>query len=327
MDAARLTVVIDGVQREFAAGLSVLQALDTCRIELPTLCHDPRLAPTGQCWSCAVALSAGPGLPFHDHPACREPLSEGCEIRTTDASLHDFRRHLLEQLADRVAPADLARFPDKALHRELQHRGIAARAADGAPSGIDRSHPHIRVDMNRCISCRRCVRICEDLQGESVWHVLGRGADLRISTEGDVPLAESACVGCGACVDTCPTATLTDASAWREPPATTWTRTVCPYCGVGCELDVGVAEDRMVAVRPALESPVNKGHLCVKGRYAHAYVDAADRITTARLRRNGRWRSTGWDEAIAFAADGLRAIATEHGPDAIGVLGSARATN
>jgi formate dehydrogenase major subunit len=157
--------------------------------------------------------------------------------------------------------------------------------------------------------------------------VLGRGADLRIATEGDVPLAESPCVGCGACVDTCPTAALTDASAWREPPATTWTRTTCPYCGVGCELDVGVGEDRIVATRPVLDAPVSKGNLCVKGRYAHAYVDAPDRVTTPQLRRDGHWRSAGWDEAIAFAADGLRRIATEHGPDAIGVLGSSRATN
>jgi len=327
MNAARLRVVIDGAECELPAGLTVLQALRTLGVDLPALCHDDRLAPIGQCWSCAVEFSPAPGLPFHNRPACREALREGCEIRSISAALEGFRHNLLEQLADRVAPAELERFPDKALHRELQRYGIAARAGSPDPAAIDTSHPHIRVDMSRCIACRRCVRICDDLQGESVWHVLGRGGDLRIATEGDVPLAESACVGCGACVDTCPTAALTDARAWHEPLPTSWTRTVCPYCAVGCELEVGVADDRIVATRPVLDGPANKGHLCVKGRYALGYVDAADRITTPRVRRDGRWHAVEWDEAVAFVADGLRRIVLEHGPDAVGVLASARATN
>lgn len=327
MNTERLSVVIDGVEREFPGGWTVLQALRAIGVELPTLCHDERLAPVGQCWSCAVEFSPGPGVRFHNRPACHEPLREGCTIRSGGKALEDFRHGLLERLADRVAPAELARFPDKALHRALQRQGIAACAPDPNPAAIDLSHPHIRVDMNRCIACRRCVRICDDVQGESVWHVVGRGAGLRITTEGDVPLVESPCVGCGACVDTCPTAALTDARAWREPVATSWTRTICPYCAVGCELEVGVAEDRIVASRPALGGPSNKGHLCSKGRYAHAYVDADDRIVTPRLRQDGRWLTVDWEQAIAFAADGLRRIVAEHGPDAVGVLGSSRATN
>lgn len=327
MEAARLKVVIDGAERIFPAGTTVLQGLRSMAREVPLLCHDDRLAPVGLCWSCAVEVSLGPGLPFHARPACIEALHDGCEVRSTTAALDAFRRTLLEQLADRAAPGDLLRFPDKALHRELNREGIAARAAEPDAANIDSSHPHIRVDMSRCIACRRCVRICDDVQGESVWHVIGRGAELRIATEGDVPLADSACVGCGACVDTCPTAALTDARSWHEPPATTWTRTVCPYCAVGCVLDVGTSEDRIVAARPALDGPANKGHLCAKGRYAIGYVDAGDRVTTPRLRRDGRWHAVGWDAAIAFAADGLRRIVLEHGPDAVGILGSSRATN
>lgn len=327
MDGSRLNVVLDGEAAEFPAGMTMLQALRSRGIELPTLCHDDRLAPVGQCWSCAVEVSPGPGLPFHHRTACHEPLRDGCEIRTRGEALESFRRNLIEQLADRVAPAELERFPDKALHRALHHHGLAARAPETDAAAIDSSHPHIRVDMSRCIGCRRCVRICDDLQGESVWHVFGRGGDVRIGTEGDVPLIESPCVGCGACVDTCPTAALTDASAWSSAPATAWTRTVCPYCAVGCELEVGIADDHIVATRPVLDAPANKGHLCVKGRYAHAYVDATDRITSPRLRRDGRWQAVGWREAIAFAGDGLRRIVAEHGADAVGVIGSARATN
>lgn len=327
MDAKPLKVVIDGADFEFPPGLTVLQALRQCAVELPALCHDDRLTPVGQCWSCAVEIADDADLQFHNRPACHTPLQDGCVIRTASTALVDFRRGLFDRLADRVAPSELTRFSDKALHRELRHYGIAPRAAESDPAAVDRSHPYIRVDMSRCIACRRCVRICDDLQGESVWHVLGRGGDLRIATEGDVPLAESTCVGCGACVDTCPTAALTDASASHEPVPTAWTRTICPYCAVGCELDVGVADDRIVASRPVLDGAANKGHLCVKGRYAHAYVDAADRITSPRLRRDGRWQTVDWDQAIAVAAEGLRRIVAEHGPDAVGVLGSSRGTN
>lgn len=329
MSEPRRKVVIDGVAHTLPAGGTVLQALRSIGVDFPTLCHDDRLAPTGQCWSCVVEISSGAGQSFDNRPACREPLTADCEVRTTSPALDRFRRHLLEQLADRVAAPELERFPDKPLHRALRRYGIAPRAPSSPDSAaIDVSHPYIRVDMGRCIVCTRCVRICDELQGESVWHVFGRGADLRIATEGDVPLVESACVGCGACVDTCPTAALTDAHAWRAPLATTWARTVCPYCAVGCELDVGVAEDRIVGCRPVVDAPVNRGHACVKGRYAFGYVDAEDRITTPRLRRDdGRWHSADWDRAIEFAADGFRRIVATHGPDAVGVLGSARATN
>lgn len=330
MNEAAVRVVIDGAEHRFPAGTTVLEAVRMLGVHLPLLCHDDRLAPVGQCWSCVVELAESPGRPFRNRPACREPLHDSCEVRTGGPALETFRRNLLEQLADCVSPEDLVRFPDKALHREMQRRGIAPRAPSPRPAGappIDVSHPHIRVDMSRCIACRRCVRICDDLQGESVWHVFGRGADLRIGTEDDRPLVESACVGCGACVDTCPTAALTDANAWQAPAPTAWVRTTCPYCAVGCEFGMGVADDRIVAARPLPDAPANKGHACVKGRYAWSFVDAADRAATPMLRSEGRWRRTGWDEALASVAESLRSIAALHGPDAIGVLGSARATN
>jgi formate dehydrogenase major subunit len=329
--ADTLRAVIDGATLELAAGSTVLQALQRQGQSLPTFCHDARLSPAGLCWSCAVEVAAGPGQPFVVRPACREPLRDGSLVRSSSPALDAFRHGLIERLAVRVAPADLERFPDKPLHAELCRQGIAAGAAgfdaDGAASTIDRSHPCIRVDMSRCIACRRCVRICAELQGESVWHVFGRGADLRIGSEGDLPLAQSRCVGCGACADSCPTAALTDAAAWTLPPPTRWTRTTCAYCGVGCEIEVGVAGERIVATRPVVDSPTSKGHLCIKGRYANGYVDAADRVLQPLLRHNGGWQAASWDDAIGHAAQGLQRIIAAHGPDAVGVLGSARATN
>ncbi|MCC6561691.1 MAG: formate dehydrogenase subunit alpha [Xanthomonadales bacterium] len=322
-----IRAVIDGVAHEFPSGLSVLEALRSIGVELPTLCHDPRLEPAGQCWACSVDIANAPGEAFRTRPSCREPLRDGSSIRSTHAALDSFRHDLIGQLAARVAPDEQARFPDKALHRLLREHGIAGSAPASPPASIDTSHPYIRVDMSRCIACSRCVRICEEVQGESIWHVFGRGPDLRIATAGDVPLAASACVGCGACVDTCPTAALTDASAWHDPIAETWTRTTCAYCAVGCELQVGVADDRIVSVRPALDGPSNRGHACVKGRYAHGYVDAGDRVTTPMLRRDGQWQRVAWDEAESETVARLRGILAKYGPDSVGVLGSARGTN
>jgi len=249
-------------------------------------------------------------------------------IVTNAADLEENRRTLLELLV-RHYPADaIRRFPEKPFHRAVLEAGLAPAAADDAPAaGLDdRSHPYIAVDMARCIDCYRCVRICDELQGQRVWHVRDRGFDTRIRPDGPT-LVDSSCVGCGACVDTCPTGALEDRAASTLLAPSHWTRTVCPYCGVGCELEVGTRSGRIVAVRPSIDAAVNKGHLCVKGRYAYGFVSAADRITDPMIRDKDGWRRASWNEARALVAGRLRELIARHGPDSIGVLGSARATN
>jgi formate dehydrogenase major subunit len=199
-------------------------------------------------------------------------------------------------------------------------------AADPDRDARDLSHPYLVFDRDRCIDCYRCVRACAEVQGQFVWHVRGRGIDTRLEPDG-ATLRESSCVSCGTCVDACPTRALEDRAASPLLRPTQWTRTVCPYCGVGCELDVGSREGRIISVRPVLESPVSKGHLCVKGRYAFDFVNAPDRITGPMIREGTGWRRVSWSEARAFVIGRLRAIIERHGADSVGVLGSARATN
>jgi formate dehydrogenase major subunit len=229
-------------------------------------------------------------------------------------------------LARRYPAAAVEEAPDKPFHRYLRAAGIPA-GAPMPPSGlVDESHPYLRADMSRCIDCYRCVRICADLQGQDVWHLRDRGLETVVHPAGP-SILDSPCVACGACVDTCPTGALEDRSVLRYGTATAWTRTTCPYCGVGCELDYGTRDGRIVASRPATEGRANHGHACVKGRYAFEFVVSGDRIDRPRVRERSGWREAAWAEAIATAAEGLRQIIARDGPDAVGVLGSARATN
>ena len=181
--------------------------------------------------------------------------------------------------------------------------------------------------MSRCITCFRCVRICEEVAGCFVWKAWNRGDRTEIRPANLTSFSNSDCVSCGACVDTCPSGALRDKHSIGEPPPASEVRTVCPYCGTGCEMQVGERNGRLKSVRPVLEAPVNKGHLCVKGRYGWDFVDAPDRITEPMIREGDTWNVVSWDNALNVVADRLRKTIKDFGPEAVGVLGSARATN
>jgi len=317
-------VTIDGRDLDVVAECSVLDAAASTGVAIPALCADPRLAPSGACRLCIV------GIEGQDRPAaaCTTPVRHGMVVHTHTAEIEELRRTLLRMLAARYPPDPVAASPDQPFHRLLTRYGLTGEAAGRVdPALIDDSHPLIHVDLSRCISCWRCVRICDEVQGQFVWHIAGRGAAARIVPDSGTTLADSSCVACGACVDTCPTGALEDAGLGPATLPTTVTRTTCPYCAVGCEMEVGTRDGRIVAVTPAADAPANRGHLCVKGRYAHGFVSSPDRVTAPLVREGGAWRETSWDEAIGVAADQLRRALDDHGPGAVGVLGSARATN
>jgi formate dehydrogenase major subunit len=318
-----LCVTIDGQQHELAAGLTVLQALNALGVEVPQLCHDERVAPAAVCRLCLVEVEGEP----HPVPACATPLSNGMAVRTHSRRLEADRRTILAMLARRH-PADVSRLPETPFLRVLRAYGVDGELGGTRdPSLVDDSHPYLYADMSRCIDCYRCVRICNELQGQFVWMVLNRGDRTRIVPDSGTTLRESSCVSCGACVDTCPTNALEDKTLRSLGLPTDWTRTTCPYCGVGCEMEVGTREGGIVTVRPSLDAPVSKGHLCAKGRYAFGFLRAPDRVTAPMIREGERWREVSWSEAIGFVAGRLRGILERHGPRSVGVLGSARATN
>jgi len=319
-----LQVTINGQAHEFSAGTSILGALREVRIEVPMVCHDDRLAPSGACRLCSVEIAGWNRFAT----ACNTLLANGMSIETHSPVVEATRRTLLQLLAENY-PAEAARaFPEKEFHRYLAQYGVSpsnglfVRRLDP-----DASHPYIHVDMAQCITCFRCVRICNELQGQFVWKIWDRSDATRIVPDSGTTLGDSSCVACGACVDSCPSGALEDKSVLDLGVAEKWMRTTCPYCGVGCEMMVGTCGNRIVQIRPALDAPVSKGHLCVKGRYAFDFVHASDRARQPMIRTNGQWKNVSWPQAIAFAAENLNRIVKTHGADSVGMLGSARATN
>ncbi|MBX3299683.1 MAG: formate dehydrogenase subunit alpha [Acidobacteria bacterium] len=317
--------IINGTPSEFPDGITILEAARRCGADIPTLCADDRLKPAGACRLCLVEVAGS----ARETAACATVLAEGMTVETHSAATEEARKWNLRMLARSYPRKAFEQFPDKPFHRIARQYGLTADdfANEADAAAIDDSHTYIRVDMSRCIDCFSCVRICDEVQGQFVWQVAGRGEYSNIVSDNFGPFGDSSCVSCGACSDVCPTGALEDRSILERGLPEKWTRTTCPYCGTGCEMDVGTRDDKIVQIRPAADAPVNNGHLCVKGRYAFDFVDAPDRMTEPMIRENGEWRAAGWNEVIGLVASRLTEFVERHGRDSVAVLGSARATN
>src|ERR1700674_5557436 len=294
-----LRVTINGVPRQFADGQTILQALQSIDIEVPALCHDSRLKPFAGCRLCVVQVQ-GHARPL---PACDSQLADGMAIETHNPQLEEERRTLLKLLANCYPSEALRRFPEKEFHKQIQKYGLTNDCRDQIPTQPpDASNPYIQVDLSKCILCYRCVRICEEVQGQFVWQIWNRGDATRILPDSGTTLGESSCVSCGACVATCPPGALEDKSVLSTGMPTSWTRTTCPYCGTGCEMHVGTRDGRIAAMKPGLDAPVNRGHLCIKGRYAYEFVYAGDRVSQPMIRKNTNCDHSSWNGAINSTA-------------------------
>jgi formate dehydrogenase major subunit len=317
-----LQVTINGRAHELPEGITILQACEKLSIEIPNLCHDPRIKPVGACRLCVVQVGGEP----RPVTACNTLLRTGMVIETHTPEIDQSRRTNLQLLARSYPVGAADTYSGRSFHQYLRAYGVENSGLP-QPEAVDASHPYIQFDSARCIYCYRCARICEELQGQFVWRIWNRADRTRILPDSQTTLLESSCVSCGGCVDSCPSGALEDKTILALGAPDHWTRTTCPYCGVGCEMLAGTRAGRLVQIKPALDSPVNKGHLCVKGRYAFEFVYAKDRVTEPMICENGAWKTVSWEDAIAFAAAGLRRVVEKHGADSVGVLGSARATN
>jgi formate dehydrogenase major subunit/formate dehydrogenase alpha subunit len=323
-DGVRL--ILDGTPVPAPAGVTVLEAARRAGVRIPSLCAHPALPPDGSCRLCLVEVDGRPGL----QPACVLPVSEDLEVRTETLSVQAARRHALGLLLAAYRPG-VGRADNELLALAARYRVPAPPERAEPRTPVDETNPFIRVDRDACIHCWRCVRACDRLNGVTAIGVFGRGADAHIGFGLDGPMQESSCEFCGMCEAVCPTDALTVRQA--PGPATRSAVTVCSYCGVGCRFRLELAGERIVGTHPDWDAPANHGLLCVKGRFGWPYVQHPDRLTRPLVRRalldgsGSDLVATDWDTALDLVAERLVRIRDESGPDALGVLASAKCSN
>ena len=191
----------------------------------------------------------------------------------------------------------------------------------------DLSHPYMTSDLSKCINCFRCVRACDEVQGELVLSMAGRGFDSHIVKGANVSFNESDCVSCGACAQACPTSAISDVFESKAIGATQKTRTICTYCGVGCNLEVSTVGGKVRSIQAPYDAAVNQGHTCLKGRFAFSFYNHPDRLRTPLIRKNGKLEPATWDEAYDYIANEFTRIKDTYGADSIAGVSSARCTN
>jgi predicted molibdopterin-dependent oxidoreductase YjgC len=322
-----INITIDGKQATVEDGTSILDAARALGVDIPTLCHDPRLKPYGGCRMCVVEIA---GVP-RPVTSCTTPAAEGMKVTTSSEKLHRLRRTIVELiLSDH--PNDCMfceRAGDCALQELAYFYGLRENRFWGEKSrfGREDANPFIKRDMSKCILCGKCVRVCHDVQGVGAIDLAYRGLAARVCPPYEKDLD---CEFCGQCIAVCPTAALTG-RIWTgegRQKNVKETETVCPYCGCGCVITLHTLKDKVIRVSSDPSTP-NEGWLCTKGRFGYEFVNSPDRLTTplVRRRKDGPLEPATWDDALGLVALQFNRIRKEHGPDALAGLASARCTN
>ncbi|HIQ19980.1 MAG TPA: formate dehydrogenase subunit alpha [Planctomycetes bacterium] len=322
MDNSNMTITIDGQPVAAEPGMTILEAALAAGIYIPNLCHHPDLKPVGICRLCMVELD-GRGLTL----SCMTPVAEGMDVRTESPDIDKVRRVATELLIANHYPDCLACAKNDrcelqriAAYVGVDQKGLERLRRTERRFEVDRSNPFFDYDPNQCVLCGICVRTCDEIVGVNALDYAFRGFQTVVSTFGNRPIAESTCVSCGECVVRCPVGALVPKDM---PRPSREVKTICPYCGVGCSLYLGVRGRRVVSVRGDRESPVNQGRLCVKGRFGYEFVNHPERLTAPLVKRNGRFVEVSWDEALGVVAERLQG----YRGDQFAAMASAKCTN
>ncbi len=335
---------IDGVAYPINKGETMLAFLKRHKgpNPVPTLCDAPNLEPFGSCRVCSVEVALQEDGPTKVMASCHTPIAKGQYITVNSPRMERLRKNIVELVLSNYETEQLktedhgrnelynvvhqvgfdidsVRYPKGALP-------LDAAGADAA-FAKDNSHPYMVSDLSSCINCYRCVRACDEVQGEMVLTMAGRGFNSWIAKGTGESFKDSDCVSCGACAQACPTSAITDVFRAKETKADEVVRTVCTYCGVGCNLEVKVKDGKVAGITAPYEAEANQGHTCLKGRYAFRFYDHPERLRTPLIRKNGELVPATWDEAYDYIVDGFIRIREQHGPDALAGVSSARCPN
>jgi predicted molibdopterin-dependent oxidoreductase YjgC len=331
---ATISITLDAIPCEGRAGQTILEIARANHIHIPTLCYHERLRPIGSCRLCIVEVE-GSGSPV---ASCTTPARTGMVIRTHTPELKRLRRDtLLLLLLDHRLDCDTCELDGECRLQELARRyGITQAEVDQmgfcpVPKGPTTygATPLITYHPDRCILCGRCVKACEEISGQSVLSFIGHGAETTIGPAATDTRGAGECLSCGECLSVCPVNGLTPTHGGDTMPAGVKmkkVRTVCPYCGCGCEMDLRIHEDRVRGVS-SCRGGVNDGSLCAKGRFGLRFIHSPERLTAPLIREQGGFRTASWDEALELVAAGLHAAVRDYGPDSLAGLSSARCTN
>ncbi|KPL72213.1 formate dehydrogenase [Ornatilinea apprima] len=336
-----VSLTINGKSVEAEPSWTILEAAQHADITIPTLCYHKDLSPHGGCRMCLVSVKGARGLVT----SCTTPVNEGMEIETENADLANSRKSTLKLLLSAYYDAGYKEVDaeNSELIRWAQYYGLdpkAEMAKEPRYQVNTDSNPFIWVDLNKCILCTRCIRACAEVQGRFVWGLAERGFESHIVAGLDETMLEARCESCGACVAYCPTGALDLKPSIDAPKAEKKVTTTCTYCGVGCEFDLNVVDNKVVRVTSNPNAPVNGMHTCVKGRFGYDFVHHPDRLTKPMVREyllkgqprpsksdRGQWVETDWDTALNLIAQKMVSYRDTYGPDSIGVFSSAKCTN
>lgn len=338
-----VTLTIDGKDVTVLEGTSVMRASMEAGIQVPKLCATDMVDAFGSCRLCLVEVEGRNGTPA----SCTTPAMDGMVVRTQTERLKKIRKGVMElyisdhpldcltcaangdcelqDMAGAVGLRDVRYGYEGGNHVEVRQNG------EDNPRYMakDETNPYFTYDPSKCIVCSRCVRACEEVQGTFALTIEGRGFESRVSPGMHEDFLDSECVSCGACVQACPTATLQEKSVIEIGQPEHSVVTTCAYCGVGCSFKAEMRGEELVRMVPYKDGKANRGHSCVKGRFAYGYANHKDRILNPMIRENVEdpWQEVSWEEALRFTADKFKGIQAKYGKGALGGITSSRCTN
>jgi formate dehydrogenase major subunit len=316
---------------------TIIQTAKHYGIEIPHLCYKEGMRPDGNCRACVVEIKGERALA----PSCCRVPNDGMDVTTDSTRAVASQKMVLELLLSDMSEQSYS--PDSELDEWVRKLKVGKpRFAPRAQPAMDVSHPAIAVNLDACIQCTRCLRACREEQVNDVIGYAFRGEHSKIVFDLDDPMGQSTCVACGECVQACPTGALMPARNAALEVADRTVDSVCPFCGVGCQLTYHVKDEKIIHVQ-GRDGPANHGRLCVKGRYGFDYAHHRQRLTVPLMRKKGvpktgdftldpddwrdAFREATWDEALDFAAKGLRDIRDTNGKKALAGFGSAKGSN